>query len=144
MAITISLYNLTTKRFANKEIDFTKLYLMLLDSGAAFVAANTTLDQVAGSGHIHEFYGNGWPQGGVLLANVVVTTVTTNDAKFTADNVTVTATGGPIGPASAAVIYDNTSGAVLIYIDFGQSEQAGQDTDFKVVWNASGIVTFTY
>ena len=149
MAVTVNLYNSATKRLVNKEVTYTTLKLMLLDNTASFTAANSTLDSVAGalSGtRPKEVYGNGWTQGGMTLANVAVTTVTTNDAMLDADDVTVTATGGAIGPAYAAVLYDDTDSnkGPLAYIDFGQAQTAGQDTDFKVVWNASGLISFTY
>ncbi len=148
MAVTVNLYNNATKRLVNKEVTFTTLKLMLLSNLASFTASHTTLDQVAGAGptRANEVYGNGWTQGGMTLASVAVTTVTTNDAMLDANDVTVTATGGAIGPAYAAVLYDDTDSnkAPLLYVDFGQAQTAGQDTDFKVVWNASGLISFTY
>lgn len=145
MAVTISLYNNTVKRLLNKEVTYTTLKLMLLNNTASFTAANTTLSQVSNAG-AYEVSGNGWAAGGQTLANVAVTVVTINDAKLDADDVIVTATGGAIGPAYKAVLYDDTdaSDAPLAFIDFGQVEEAGQDTDFRVVWNASGILTLTY
>lgn len=152
MAVTISLYNNTVKRLLNKEVTFTTLRVMLLNASASFVASHTTLNQVAGTPtgtpahRPNEVYGNGWTEGGMTLANVTASVVTTNDAMLDADDVVATATGGPIGPAYAAVLYDDTdtNDAPLAYIDFGQAEQAGQDTDFKIVWNASGIISEVY
>lgn len=145
MAVSISIYNHTAKLFANKEVTFTTLKVMLLDNTAVFDAANTSIADVAGtptgSTYPKELFGNGWTQNGETLANVTVTQVTTNDAKFDADDVSVIATGGPIPPtkAFAAVIYDATTGNPLFYIDFGQDEQAGESTPFKFVWNTNGI-----
>ena len=98
---------------------------------------------MAGVGHTKEVYGNGWTQGGETLANVTVTVVTTNDTMLDADDINVTATGGPLppSPAYAGVLYDDTDSgdAPLAYIDFGQDLQAGETTAFKVVWHANGL-----
>lgn len=45
----------------------------------------------------YEVWGNAWPAGGVTLTTVAASTVTTNDATITADNVGITASGGGIG-----------------------------------------------
>lgn len=145
MAVSVTLYDHTVKLLANKEVTFTTIKAELLNSTAvaAFDATHTTKNQVDGTG-ANEVSGNGWTAGGELLASVAVTQVTTNDAKLDADDVSKTATGGPIGPARGALLYDSTSSKPLAMIDFGQDEEAGQDTDFKLVWNTSGILTFTY
>ncbi len=146
MAVTISAYDHTVKKLVNKEVTYTTLKAMLLDNTATFTAADTTLNQVAGTGHTKEVSGNGWTTGGLTLDNVAITTITTNDAKLDADDVVATASGGQIGPAYAAVIYDDTDSndAPLFYIDFGGVQAAGDTTDFKIVFHANGIVTFTY
>ena len=144
MAVTMSLYDHTTFLIVNKAVTFTTLKVKLLDNTATFTATNTAVSQVDGSG-AKEVSGNGWVAGGPTLSNVVVTQVTTNDAQISADNVTVTATGGSIGPAYAALVYDSTSNKPLLYIDFGQSQSAGATTDFKIVWDAAnGIIKFSY
>lgn len=140
MAVTISLYNHTAKLFANAEVTLSTLKVMLLDNDATFTGANTTLTDVSGD----QVSGNGWTAGGELIASAAVTTVTTNDAKLDGDDISKTATGGSIGPAYKAVIYDDTSDKLLAFIDFGGVQEAGVGTDFKIVWNASGIITWTY
>jgi hypothetical protein len=142
MAVTISRYNHTVKKLLNKEIDYTTLKMMLLNNSATFTAADTTLDQVAGANtppRANEVSGNGWTTGGIALASVAVTVVATNDAMIDADDISVTAAGGSIGPAYKAVIYDDTGDVPLWFIDFGQVEEAGETTDFKFSFNASGI-----
>ena len=61
--------------------------------------------------------------------------------EFDASDVTWSATGGAIGPATGAVIYSSTSADknLICYIDFGQVELADEDTDFKVSWHSDGI-----
>jgi hypothetical protein len=95
-----------------------------------------------------EVYGNGWAPGGVLLTTVAWSAAaldsgTTNDAKLTLDNVTVNATGGAIGPASFAVIWDKSTFKPLWFITFNSAQTAGSTTDFKFTWPANGIQTLT-
>ena len=145
MAVTFSMYNTSLKRLVNKEVDLNALRVMLLDNTASFVATDTALTQVAGVANAKQVSGNGWDVGGETLTSVVVSTVTTNDAKLDAADVSVTATGGSIGPAYAAVVYDDTDSndAPLLYIDFGAAQTAGDTTDFKIVWHANGLISFT-
>ena len=141
MAITVSLYNHTTQRFASGANAIGDTYKLKLLTASTFNATHTTL---AATGGTEVANGNGYTTGGATLTNVAVTTVTTNDAKFDADDVTWTASGGSIS-ANSAILYDDTDGddPPLLHIDFGGTETAGDGTDFKVVWNSNGIVSFT-
>jgi len=141
MAITISPYNHTAKLFADGSNAAADTYKIKLYSSATFDATNTTLAGITGT---EATTGTGYTAGGQALSNVTVTTVTTNDAKFDADDVTWTASGGSI-TASYAVIYNDTDAndPPLAFIDFDGSQSAGDTTDFKIVWNASGIFSFT-
>lgn len=146
MAVTITMYNQTKKKFANSEIDVTDLAVMLLDDGASFDATDTDIDDVAGVDtppRANEVSGSGWTAGGEDLDNATVAVVDTNDAVFDADDIEVEATGGSIGPAEAAVIYEKTSGDLLFYIDFDGAQTAGEGTPFRITWNASGIARWT-
>jgi hypothetical protein len=65
--------------------------------------------------------GNGYTQGTKTLAGVTVTEDDTNDRCAVAwSNVTWTAGGGAIGPASGAIIYDDTAtnDPIVGYLDF--------------------------
>lgn len=141
MAVTISLYNHTAKLFADGSNAAGDTYKVKLYSAATFDAADTTLAGITGT---EATTGTGYTAGGETLANVAVSTVTTNDASFDADDVTWTASGGSI-TASYAVIYNDTdtNDPPLAFIDFDGSQSAGDGTDFKIVWDASGIFTFT-
>jgi hypothetical protein len=141
MAVTISLYNHTARLFAAGENAEGDTYKVKLYSAATFAAADTTLAGITGT---EATTGTGYVAGGETLANVSVTTVTTNDAKFDADDVTWTAAGGSID-AAFAVIYNDTdvNDPPIAFIDFDGTQSAGDTTDFKVVWNANGIFTFT-
>lgn len=141
MAVTISLYNHAAKLFADGSNAAADTYKVKLYTSATFTASDTTLAGITGT---EATAGTGYTAGGKALTNVAVTTVTTNDAKFDADDVVWTASGGSI-TASYAVIYNSTdaNSPPIAFIDFGGSQSAGDTTDFKVVWNASGIFTFT-
>jgi hypothetical protein len=141
VAVTISLYNHTAARFADGSNAVGDTYKVLLATSATFDATNTTL---AGVTKTEVANGNGYTTGGATLGSVAVTTVTTDDAKFDANDVTWTASGGTI-TASYAILYNDTDAndPPVAFIDFGASESAGDGTDFKIIWNASGIFTFT-
>lgn len=141
MAVTISLYNHAAKLFADGSNAAADTYKLKLYSAATFTASDTTLAGITGT---EATTATGYTAGGQALANVAVTTVTTNDAKFDADDVTWTASGGSID-AAYGVIYNDTDAddPPIAFIDFDGTKSAGDGTDFKVVWNASGIFTFT-
>lgn len=141
MAVTISLYNHTAAKFADGSFAVGDTYKVMLCTAATFTAADTTLAGITKTEHSNA---NGYTTGGAALANVAVSTVTTNDAKFDADDVTWTASGGSI-TASYAILYNDTdtNDPPVAFIDFGGSESAGDTTQFKIVWNASGIFTWT-
>lgn len=141
MAVTVSFYNHTRKLFANGEVGLADLKVMLLSNLASFTATNTVVGDVSAN----EVSGNGWTAGGEAIASAAVTVANTNEAKLDGADISVTATGGTIGPASYAVIYDDdvTTKNLLFWIDFGGAQEAGVSTDFKILWNAAGIATFT-
>ena len=141
MAVTISLYNHTARLFASGANAAADTYKLKLYSSATFDATDTTLSGLTGT---EATTATGYTAGGQSLANVAVTTVTTNDAKFDADDVTWTASGGSID-AAFAVIYNDTDAndPPIAFIDFDGTQSAGDGTDFKVVWNANGIFSFT-
>ena len=65
---------------------------------------------------------NGYTQGAKALAGVAVTEDDVDDrCEIVWSNVTWTASGGAIGPASGAIIYDDTvaNDPIVGYIDFG-------------------------
>lgn len=128
----------------------TDSYQLSATSGG--VAINTTGSQ---SG-VHTRYatgtnevnGNAWPVGGPTLANVAITQAaltdaTSNDAKLSADDIDIVASGGSIGPGYALLIYDASIMKPLGYIDFGQAQTAGDTTSYKIRWNTNGIFNWT-
>jgi hypothetical protein len=142
VAVTISLYNHTAAKFADGSFAVGDTYKVKLLTAATFNATHTTL---TGTGGTEVASGNGYTTGGATLANVAVTTVSTNDAKFDADDVVWSASGGAI-TASYGILYNDTDAndPPVAFLDFGGASQtAGDGTDFKIIWDASGIVTFT-
>ncbi|ETR74713.1 hypothetical protein X566_17970 [Afipia sp. P52-10] len=146
MAVTANVYNHYMALIAAQTINNANLKLMLLKSTASFNAAHTTVDAVAGAGptRAHEFYGNGWPQGGKAVTNVAATTITTNDAKLSGDQTSQTASGGNIGPCRYVLLYDATSMKPLVLYDLGQDEYAGDTTDFKLTFDLLGSAGTIY
>lgn len=143
MAITVSLFNHTAQLFASGANLSTDTYKIKLYAALSPNLANTTLAAVNSTG-TEATAGTGYTAGGQALANVAVTTVTTNDSKFDADDVTWTASGGTI-VAAYGVIYNDTDAndPPLAVINFDGTQTATDGADFKVAWNASGIFTFT-
>jgi hypothetical protein len=141
MAVTISLYNHTAKRFADGANAVGDTYKVMLCTAATFDATDTTL---AGITKTEVVTANGYTAGGATLSNITVTTVTTNGAKFDADDVSWTASGGPL-TANFAILYNATDAddPPVALIDFDGSETAGDGTDFLIVWNDDGIFTWS-
>lgn len=140
MTATISLYNHTTARFANGANAVGDTYKLMLCSAATFTAANATLAAITKT---EVASGTGYTTGGVTLTGVAVTTVTTNDAKFDANDVSITASGGSIA-ATHGILYNDTDtdDPPVAFIDFDGTITANDGVPFVVQWNANGIVTF--
>ena len=118
-------------------VNIALLKVMLADAGYTFDPTHTNISSV-GAGEVH---GSGWTEGGEPLANATLTTTGTNEATLDADDVVVEATGGSIGPATQAVVYQDDAGNEfpLYRHDFGGAEEAGEGTDFRIDWNENGI-----
>lgn len=141
MAVTISLYNHTTRRFADGSNVAADTYKVKLLSAATFDPTHTTL---AATGGTETASGTGYTTGGATLSNVTIATVTTNDARFDADDLIWYATGGSI-VAAYAILFNSsdTDNPPIAFIDFGGSETADDGTLFKISWNANGILSWT-
>ena len=139
MAITVSVYNDTTRKIQAGELIAADTYKFeLLNNSATFDATNTTKTQVDNAGS-YEVYGNGWTQGGMTLASVAISTVSTKNSKFSFAALSVTATGGAIGPAYKGVILNTTDSTLVCFYDFGGVAQtAGVGTNFIITPDASG------
>jgi len=106
---------------ATKAIDFANdaFKIILMQSG--FVFDKDTHEDYADVVGNELGTGNGYTQGTKALAGVAVTEDDLDDrCEVVWSNVTWTATGGAIGPASGAIIFDDTvaNDPIVGYIDF--------------------------
>ena len=140
MPITISLYNHTVARFASGANAASDTYKFKLLTAATFDAAHTTLAQTGGT---QSGSSTGYPAGGVTLTGVSIVVVALNAARFDADDIGLTATGGSI-TASYGILYNDTDtdDPPVAFVDFGGSQTATDGNPFNVVWNGAGIVTW--
>ena len=140
MAVTISLYNHTRKLFANAEVDAAKLKVMLTATGHTFTAATQVMTTI----ETHEISGNGWTSGGELIASGTVAVTGTSLAVLDGTDISVTATGGDIGPAEGCVIYYSTGTTrPLFYVDFDGTKTANAGTAMLITWATGGIARWT-
>lgn len=142
MAVTVSTYNHTSQRFASGANASTDTYKVMLCTAATFDATNTTL---AGVVKTEVASGNGYTTTGASLVSVAVTTVTTNDAKFDANDTTWTVPAGGTLTASFGILYNDTDAndPPVAFIDFDGSQTATDGAIFQIIWNANGIFTFS-
>lgn len=138
---TLQLYNHTAQRFASGANSSTDVYKVKLLSAGTFNAANVTLAETGGT---EVASGTGYTTGGQTLAGVTVTTVTTNDAMFDANDVTWAISGGSL-TAVAAVLYNDTDAndPPVAFLDFGGTRTVSSGNNFVLSWNANGIFTWT-
>jgi len=139
MAVTISNYNKLIEYAGDNtmDLDADTFKGELYNSTHTFTATHTQRSTISANAL---GTGNGYTALGQNLTTptwVEATGTVTFDA---ADQVW-TASGGSIGPARHMVIYDDTAtnDELMLNIDFGQDETAGDGTDFRVNFNASGI-----
>lgn len=134
----MQLYNHTRAQFTGQNVDLTALKVMLVGAGYTFAATETAMTAATAA----EVSGNGWTAGGEAIANAAVTTLNTNESQLDGDDISVTANGGDIGPASGLVVYDSISGKPLFYDTFASAQTAGDGTPFNITWDATfGIYT---
>ncbi|MFZ9959273.1 MAG: hypothetical protein ACO3GP_02680 [Candidatus Limnocylindrus sp.] len=142
MAVTVSIFDHTSQRFASGANASSDTYKVALYTAATYSAAATTL---AGITKTEVASGNGYTTGGATLASVAVTTVTTNDAKFDANDVSWTVPAAGSLAAAYAILYNDTdtNDPPVLFIDFGETITTTDGGIFQIIWNASGIFTFT-
>lgn len=155
MAVTVQVYNQTAPLFAQGAVNVAGTFTqpetadslgvrLYTDATPPFNAADVSMSALTGTYTelSHPAYTSGT---GVTLTTVAVVQ-TANDAYLDADDLTIAA-GGTALTARYAILFrrSKTGDAInrpLIHIDFGQSETAAANTDFKIVWSASGIFSF--
>ena len=107
---------------ATKAIDFAndQFIIILMQSGFSF--NKDTHEEYADVIGSELATANGYTRGTKVLAGISVTEDDTDDrCEILWSNVTWTASTGPIGPSSGAIIYDNTvaNDPIVGYLDFG-------------------------
>ena len=126
------MYDLAAKAV---DMDSDTFKVALLDDSHTFTAADDTWADVSAN----EVTGTVYSAGGGTIANPAITEAAT--FKWDATDETWTITGSM--SAWHAVIYDTTnSDSLVCSIDFGE-EKTATDGDFKIEWNASGIITMS-
>lgn len=143
MAVTINFYAKFIEFQGDNTIDLdTDTFdIILMNSSHTFNSANTVKADISAN---ELSTANGYTQGAKTLASITWSE-SGGTTTFDAADVTWTASGGSIGPADDAVIYSETAGSdeLMCSIDFDGSQTAGNGTDFKVTFNASGIFTIS-
>lgn len=144
MAVTINFYDKLVEYLGDGTMDMDDdTFKLALNTAYTFVAThNVWLDAGVSSTEIASANGYTTPGQNLTTPTWVETSGT---VKFTAANVTWSASGGSIA-ATDAILYDDTVASPVVdnlicNIDFGATETAGDGTNFVVAWNASGIFT---
>ena len=141
MAATVTLYNFTRARFLsglNAQGDTYKVNLY----SALPANATATTKAAAESGATQIDTGNGYTQDTKVLTGVTTTIISTTNAKFDADDVSWTASGGSIA-AAFALVYNDTDSAPVLRIDFDGTVTAANGIPLVITWNSGGIFVLT-
>lgn len=141
MPVTISLYNHTVFRFVSGADSVSDTYKAKLLTAATFNASHTTLAQTGGTEVADGF---GYLAGGAVAPSPNFALVAPNDARFDLGDVEWPAVGGSI-IARYAILYNATDAdnPPVAFIDFGEFETAEDGGAFRLVWDPSGLITFT-
>lgn len=146
MAVTLSFYDQFMEYVGDGGIDLDTdtFKIELYNSTHTFTQANNDRADISTNALAT---GNGYTNPGKNLTSVTWVSAAAVQTWDAADN-TWTASGGSIGPARHAVIYSDTSTVpaadlLMCNIDFGVDETAGDGTDFKITFNASGLFTIS-
>lgn len=141
MAVTVSYFNKFLESVGRGEINLAMdTFRLILVDGYTFDGTDEELTDI---GAVEIADGNGYTTGGTNLTGVSFV-FTVDRSRWDANDVAFLAAGGSIGPTSGAIIFDETAGDKLVcYMNFGQDESAGDETEFKITFNADGIFSIT-
>jgi len=133
---SITFYDTATKNILDGTIDLdtNTIKVSLHTSSYTPSVAHDFLNDVS-----NEVTGSNYTAGGVALGSKAVTTVTTNDAKFDASDVTWSSHASGFSTARYAVIYKDTGTASSSNL----SNQDNVNNDLTIKWNANGILQLT-
>lgn len=144
MTVTTRLYNHTSRLIQNGSMIESHTYKVNLYTSLTFNSAHSTMAQVNAAA-TPLISSNGYTSNTTVITATVSTT-DTDDSKLAFSNPEWTATGGDIGPAEAAVIFNNTLtndppvGAIL----FGGTVTAINGTPFRITFNENGFMAIAY
>lgn len=143
MPVTVSQFDHNAQRFASGANVAADVYKVALYTSATFLASATTLAGVTKTEVGTS--GTGYTATGATLSGVAITQVTTNDAKFDANDVSWSVPAGGALTAAYAILYNDTDAndPPLLFIDFGGNQTVTDGGIFQIIWDAAGIVTFT-
>lgn len=128
MANAYNKFNIFVKDLGLKIHDFSSDTLKIMLTNSAPSATNTVIANIT-----EISAGNGYPAGGLTVANV-----TWNQASGTAslagDDVVLTASGGSVGPYRYAVLYNSTaaSGNLIGWYDYGSANTTLSSNTFTI------------
>lgn len=141
MAVSVDFYDRAFEFFCDSsmDIDDDTFKGELYNSSHSFTGAHTQRSDISANALAT---GNGYTNPGQNLSSVTWTTTSAVQTWDCAD-IVWTANSGSIGPARHCAFYDDTAASDLLVlnIDFGQDETAGDGTDFRISPHASGIFT---
>ncbi len=135
----VRFYNNGIKNILNGSIDLdTSTIKVILVSNYIFNPADTDYSDISS----HELAtAHGYTNGGHALTTPVITFldgVTT----FSTDNLTISASGGSIGPFDGVIYYCSTTNKLMFYVDPGGTFTALTGTDILFTMGADGVVSF--
>lgn len=142
MAVTVAYFDKFIENVGKNLIDLdTHTFKIMLVNNYTYDSTDEDLVHI---GSVEIANGNGYSTGGAALTGVTFA-FGGGVTKWDADDVSWSASGGTIGVTDGAILYDDsaTDDKLVCYIDFGQDESAGDGTDFKITFNASGILTIS-
>lgn len=141
MSVTVQYFNKFMENLGKGIINLNSdSFSVILVNGYTF---DGTDDTVASLGAVELPTGYGYVSGGASLNGITYAYDGLNyNTKWDAGNITWTASGGNIGPATGAVIIDNTVNRVILYINFGGPQTATEGSEFKLLFHNNGILTF--
>jgi hypothetical protein len=143
MPVAISVYDHTLPKIAGGIFLPSHTYKVNLYSAFTFSASSTT-KAAAETGATQLATQYGYTQDDKIITGWAVTQVTTNDAMLDADNVVWTVSTATLS-ASHAMVYNDTvvDDPPLFYINFGEVVSAPVGDEYRIVWDANGILRIT-
>jgi hypothetical protein len=129
------------RALANKEIEFDAdiLHVALFNSSYTPNADDTTYNTISANEVANGF---GYTTSGVSVSGTLTNSNANNNVVFDINDPTWTASGGSIGPARYATLFDVSSSNTLCYIfDLSASQTASDGATFKIVIDSNGLMT---